>query len=349
MGGVEASVKFAQYLVGLLADPLLAKWRARKEVEANRVLAHGQAEVMEILAKGEARASVGAMLELIEGIPSIQERVESSIDQQVEAHFEKRLHNLAQIAHKAMQSLPSGEVPDVEPDMAWTSSFSSSAQNTSSEGIQEIWAKILAGEVENQGSTSIRTLGVLGDLDQAAAQRFQRLCSIAVSLSIEGTGIYDHRAVFPSGDTSMNSLEPHGISFRDLHDLNECRLAHTADYSWIDYQTCIKPLPLRFEYQREHWALVSETEWDKSRELRLYGVALTTAGRELSRFVDLEKVPEHDAALRDHFSGYGLEMERTEPLQVVGSPDLTTEEIADEIAALRVGQRSGGDECDLSR
>ena len=316
MGDVEATVKFAQYLVGLLADPLLAKSRANKVVEANKVLAHGQAEVMEILAKGEVRASVGAMLDLIEGSLSVQERVERSIDQQVEAHFEKRLHNLAQIAHKAMQALPSGEVPDVEPDMAWTSSFSNSAQNISSEDMQEMWARILAGEVENQGSTSIRTLGVLGDLDQAAAQRFQRLCSLAVSLSIEGTGIYDHRAVFPSGDTKGNSLEPHGISFRDLHDLNECRLVHTSDYSWIDYQTCIQPLPLTFEYQREYWTLISETEWDKSRELRLYGVALTTAGRELSKFVDLEGVPEYDAALRDYFVRYGLKMERTEPLQV---------------------------------
>ena len=313
---MDTALKFGQYLVGLFADPLLATWRAKRTVEANKVLAHGQSEVMEILAKGEVRASVGAMLDLIEGSQSVQERVERSIDQQVEAHFEKRLHNLAQIAHKAMQSLPSGEVPDVEPDMAWTSSFSNSAQNISSEDMQEVWARILAGEVENQGSTSIRTLGVLSDLDQPTAQLFKRLCSLSVSISIPGVDYGDHRVPSLEGHAGQNSLSPYGLSFDKLNILNEFRLVHNDYGSWFDYRPCIRPVPLTFGYQGQHWALTSEAEWDTNKEFRLSGVVLTTAGRELSRVVDLEKVPEYDTALEGYFSQHGLEMVRAQPVIV---------------------------------
>ncbi len=314
--GVDAAMKFGQYLVGLFADPLLATWKAKRTVEANKILAHGQADVMEILAAGEARASVGAMLELIEGSQSVQERVDRSIEQQVESHFEKRLHNLAQIAQKAMQALPQGDVPDVEPDMAWTSSYSSSAQNISSEDMQEMWARILAGEVENQGSTSIRTLGVLSDLDQPTAQLFKRLCSLSVSLSIPGTDLYDHRVPSLGGHAAQNSLGTYGLSFDKLNILNEFRLVHNDYGARFDYRTCIRPLPLTFRYQGQHWALMSEAEWDTKRELQLSGVVLTMAGRELSRVVELEEVPEYDAALRGHFSQHGLEMVRAQPVIV---------------------------------
>ena len=57
--GVDAIAKLAQYLVSILADPLLATWRARREVEANKILAHGEAEVMEILLKEKPGLQLG--------------------------------------------------------------------------------------------------------------------------------------------------------------------------------------------------------------------------------------------------------------------------------------------------
>ena len=86
--------------------------------------------------------------------------IEAEIDHRMESLFEKRVHNLAQIVGKARLALPPGEVPDVEPDMAWTSSYSEAAQDISDEGMQELWARVLAGEVTRPGSTSVRTLSV---------------------------------------------------------------------------------------------------------------------------------------------------------------------------------------------
>ncbi len=67
---------------------------------------------------------------------------------------------------------------------------------------------------------------------------------------------------------------------------------------------------LGFKYRGLLWALVPDGERDQNEEFRVSGVALTNAGRELSRVVELEAVPEYDEALRGYFTKQGLTMER---------------------------------------
>ena len=319
MGDVGAVAKLAEYAISLVADPLLATWRAKREVEADRIRAEGRAEFMEILAVGEARASAKAALELAAGSQSLAELVEAEIDQRVESLFERRVRNLAQIVEKARLALPPGDVPDVEPDMAWTSSYSNAAQDISDGDMQDLWARVLAGEVARPGSTSLRTMNILRNLDQRTAQMFRRLCSLAVSILIPGVKDLDHRVISLSGDAAQNSLRDYGLAFDVLNLLNEHELIIAAYNSWFDYRSCIarqrtdglgREVTLGFTYQRQLWALVSDVERDQNKEFKVSGVALTSAGRELSRVVDLEPVPAYDEALRSYFAKNGLRMER---------------------------------------
>ena len=55
-------------------------------------------------------------------------------------------------------------------------------QDVSSEKFQLLWAKVLAGEVERPGSTSIRTLSILKNIDQATADLFRKFYSACVVL-----------------------------------------------------------------------------------------------------------------------------------------------------------------------
>ena len=184
MGDFGAVAKLGHYLLALLGEPRLASWRARKLVEADKIVAHGEAEVMEIRAIGAAKAELAASAMLAKaGVPqSLLEEIEGEIDQRIDTLFEKRLSNLAQIVTKAKDALPPGQVPDVEPDLAWTSSFSEAAQDVSDEEMQEMWARVLAGEVARPGTTTLRTMNVLRNLDQRPAQLFKRLCSLSVFL-----------------------------------------------------------------------------------------------------------------------------------------------------------------------
>ena len=130
---------------------------------------------MEIRAIGAAKAELAASAMLAKaGVPqSLLEEIEGEIDQRIDTLFEKRLSNLAQIVTKAKDALPPGQVPDVEPDLAWTSSFSEAAQDVSDEEMQEMWARVLAGEVARPGTTSLRTMNVLRNLDQAHGPEVQ--------------------------------------------------------------------------------------------------------------------------------------------------------------------------------
>ena len=320
MGDVAAVAKFGQYLVSLFADPVLATWRARREVEANRIRALGETENMKIRAVGAARASVSAMVELAGGSENLSALLEDEIDKRIESHFEKRVHNLAQIAEKALHALPAGEVPDVEPDMAWTSSFSEAAQDISDEDMQELWARVLAGQVTRPRSTSVRTLSILRNLDQSTAQTFKRFCSMAMSITIFGK-VLDHRVASLSGTASQNSLREYGLSFDELNVLNEYGLVIGEHNTQLDYRVCIDMdmdsfsasglnMSTIFTYQGGSCKLVTEGTYDPTKEFPVSGPSLTRAGRELSRAVELEHIPEYDEALRGYFAEHGFQMKR---------------------------------------
>lgn len=317
MGDVGAVAKLAQYTISLLADPLLATWRAKREVRADRIRAEGRAEFMEILAIGEARASAKATLEMAAGSESLAELIEAEIDQRVESLFEKRVRNLAQIVDRARLALPPGDVPDVEPDMAWTSSYSEAAQDISDEDMQEMWARVLTGEVERPGGTSLRTLAVLRTIDQATAQLFQRLCSMALVRSRPDGVALDACVLWLGKSAGSNALADFGVGFRDLALLNEYGLIISSYEVQGDYQSCIAAktqhgwtVNQSFCYQGHEWGLIPDEEREPSEEFPVPGVLFSKAGQELAGATQLEPVPRYDQALKDYFAENGLRMER---------------------------------------
>ena len=268
---------------------------------------------------GPAQAEREARKVLVEQAEGPQISSEE-IERRIQHNLDKRFLNLAAIVLKARLALPDGDVPDVEPDVGWTSAFSEAAQGVSSDEMQDLWARVLAGEVATPGSTGIRTLNTLRNLDTSAAWLFRRLCSIAVYIPMpEGTYL-DYRAPSLSKDGAYTSLGAYGLSYGKLNDLNEHGLIIAEYNSWCDYRVCIAgQLPrirdrstgaLRFTYQGQQWGLLSEGERYLNQEFRVNGVALTKVGRELARVVDQESVPQYDKALKEFFQDNGLAMAR---------------------------------------
>ena len=63
------------------------------------------------------------------------------------------------------------ETADVDVD--WLNHFGSHAEKISSERMQLLWAKVLAGEIRQPGAFSLSTLRLLSELDQSMALAFQ--------------------------------------------------------------------------------------------------------------------------------------------------------------------------------
>lgn len=182
--------------------------------------------------------------------------------------------------------------------------------------MQTLWAKVLAGEAERIGSTSLRTLGILRDLDGATANLFARACSACVFLVPQlGSNTLDARVPSLGGNAAQNSLQDFGLSFGALNRLNERGLVISDYHSWFDYSLSILPLDaeskrptLPFEHQNESWLLVPDPNRKPQQQLQLHGVAVTNCGQELASVVDRIPMDSYTERLKEFFAKKKLEM-----------------------------------------
>ena len=323
---LEKLVQYAASGIGSVAGWMMAPAKASREVKANKILALGANEVREIQAAGEARAlqviaaaqaEAKRVYELPVGVQPPEPSMAEAAERRILYQEEKRQRNILDVLRKAADAATSTEVPDQEPDHDWTARFFNSIQDVSSEEMQTLWAKILAGEVEKPGSTSTRTLSILRDLDQTTANLFRTLCSMATSVILSDGTIPDSRVNSLGGNAAENSLKEFGLVYYQLNILNEHGLIVPSFNSSMGYESFIvrtaddpsgRSGSGSFTYQGRNWRLVPNGERNSDKEFRASGVAMTLAGRELSRVIDLVSMPAYDEALSSYFTDQGFTM-----------------------------------------
>ena len=192
---LEKLVDYAASGLGSMAGHLFAGRIARREAEARLIAAEGEVQVQRILAEGQAntmqviaKAQAEARSTLVSPDAEIQGQIAFGglITQRLQFQEEKRQANLGSVVRQAALELGDRQVPDHEVDHDWTARFFNDVQDVSSEEMQQLWSRVLAGEVERPGSTTIKTLGVLKNLDKATSSLFRKLCSTCVSIRRDG-------------------------------------------------------------------------------------------------------------------------------------------------------------------
>jgi hypothetical protein len=157
------------------------------------------------------------------------------IDQRVAGRLEyqerKRQDNIENVTAAAAAELSKETViPDKHPDDDWIARFFSSAQDVSSQEMQELWGKILAGEIKNPGSYSLRTLDFVRNITKAEAQVFEKVGRLALSLNKDMAFILTH-------DKEWLSKE-RGIRDGDHFLLGELGIMYPTDLAiLVDYAT----------------------------------------------------------------------------------------------------------------
>ena len=330
---ISALLKLADYVasgIGSVAGSMLASWQAEKAVQAKLITVKGEVEATKIKAQGDVNAYqliTNAKLEAREKLVSqdtaIKEKV--AVGEMVAASMkyqgEKRLKNIESVVQLAAMELGEKDVPDIEPDHDFTARFFNDVQDVSSEKLQLLWANILSGEVGNPGSTSVHSLSILKNLNQETARIFSNLCSICIDLvATTGNDFADARVVSLAGNAGSNSLKEYGLNFTNLNLLNEHGLIISDYNSWADYSfSADLPMPepskirgyFPFRYQRQYWILVPANGHKKG-VIKLDGVALTRAGKQLSRVVECAPMSEYTRDLHKFFEKKGLKMKRFE-------------------------------------
>ncbi|MCL2443216.1 MAG: DUF2806 domain-containing protein [Treponema sp.] len=81
-------------------------------------------------------------------------------------------------------------------DFDWFMRFFDSVGNISNENLQNLWAEILAGEVQKPNSCSLRTLDIIRNMNQNEAKIYTELCKYVLSSHdsyfILSSGFIDH-------------------------------------------------------------------------------------------------------------------------------------------------------------
>lgn len=105
-----------------------------------------------------------------------------SISNMIEFQIEKKVANLIAIVKHAVKELEGLlDIPNYDPNPAWTNRWVDGAQDVSSDELQKLWGKILAGEVKSPGQTSLRTLAILRDMTQQEARDFSKLMRFRIA------------------------------------------------------------------------------------------------------------------------------------------------------------------------
>lgn len=180
------------------------------------------------------------------------------------------------------------EIPEISTD--WLNIFEQEASQKNSEEMRLLFGKILAGEILKPSSYSIRTIKVISQLDNQAANLFHTFCSLCVSLQV-GNHLLDARVVSTSGNAASNSLQKYGLPFDSLNILQEYGLIISDYNSYMDYKLSIininnNTLTIPLKYQDKAYGLLPIEAKGSLAELRLNGVGLSHSGKELFNIVE---------------------------------------------------------------
>ncbi|SRR6266404_1936311 len=84
------------------------------------------------------------------------------------------------VAEAAVELRNETSFPEERPNQDWVARYIESASQVTDQTMQELWGRILAGEIRKPGTFSLRTLHVVSNLTQAEAKLFEAFAKHAV-------------------------------------------------------------------------------------------------------------------------------------------------------------------------
>ena len=249
--------------VGGIFAPFQIKRIAKAEAEAAIIKAHTEIEITDLHRR--------AMHRFVEE----------------EAH---RQQNIEEITTKALPQLLDGADPSLM-ENDWVTNFFEKSRIVSDGEMQDLWARVLAGEANEPGTYSKRTVNFLGDLDKKDAELFQTLCSFGWIIGKFTPLIFDSQAAI---------YNDRGLNFNTLTHLDSIGLIRFDTLSGF---TRLK-LPKQFTvlYCGVPLKLTMENETDNS--LVIGNVLLTKMGEELVKVCKAPGIDDFVGYVKEQWKEY---------------------------------------------
>jgi len=189
----------------------------------------------------------------------------------------KKQNNIESITAKALSQLDEEADPkSVEDD--WITNFFDRCRLISDDQMQDLWASVLAGEANNPGRFSKRTVNMLGTLDKSDAELFTKLCGFVWFLDTPVPFVYGMEVDF---------YNRHGINFGSLKHLDDIGL---ISLSSIGGFSC-RHLPRRVLAYYYETCVVIQFEKESENELDVGVVLFSRTGEELAAICGSRPIP----------------------------------------------------------
>lgn len=190
----------------------------------------------------------------------------------------KRQHNIETITEKAIPRLVDNSSPEaVEDD--WVTNFFDKSRIVSDSKMQDLWARVLAGEANSPGSYSKRTVNLMGDLDKSDAELFMKLCSFGWIIGNFTPLIFD---------TQAKIYNDNGINFGSVIHLESLGLIQFESLSGYNRQKLPKNFTVLYCSKPLHLTMPKDVD----NELLIGQVLLTRAGQELAAICESPGIAE---------------------------------------------------------
>lgn len=155
--------------------------------------------------------------------PPLEDRTQERLNFQ-EAKKQLNIENVTAFAAEELKNEP--PVTDEPLDEDWTTRFFRIAEDISNEEMQALWGKILAGEIKQPKTYSLRTLELIRNLSKLEATTFMKVANFAIK---SGNANY----LFKSNDEELLSKK-YNINYGDIALLIEIGLIQPGDF--VSYQ-----------------------------------------------------------------------------------------------------------------
>ena len=224
----------------------------------------------------------------------------------------KNVDAIARGSVEEMRQLPASDIAAAnssrtEVDEDWLNVFEMEAEQVTTEHGQKLFSRILAGEINKPSTFSKKTIKLLSQLDNRAADVFTR----AASMTIATHKVFDARVV-GLGSVGGNSLASFGLAYNDCTLLQDYGLVAADLEGFCEYNVSIfkqgQPA-MPFFYEKQNW-LFKPIDDRAIAGFRLEGMKLTASGMELLKVVDIVPNGPYTAALKAHFLERGFTMHR---------------------------------------
>jgi uncharacterized repeat protein (TIGR03899 family) len=198
------------------------------------------------------------------------------------------------------------EVSDENVDQDWIDTWAEHAQHVSAEVMQEIWGRVLAGEVAKPGSYSIKALATLRSMSRQEAEALGVACSLAGRHGQNGGRFIVHFVNMNSFPYYLSfkhreiDLQEHGLLVTDMLMLQSAGLIYTETLSSKELK--------RGDYRYLHYYDSQLKLYCKRGGPTFSMYRFTAVGDELADLVAAPKNAEYFDALKEALS-IGFEIE----------------------------------------